>query len=432
MLSLHLTIDYPGTRNLKTNLLFSSKTLKWILLSVLVGLLAGLVTSLFLISLDYASITRVHFLFIIWFLPLAGLFIGLAYQRFGKATSKGNNLILEEIYNPKEILPFRLAPMLFISSFLTHLFGGSAGREGAIVQVSASLADQVNHFFKINSSDRKILLMAGVGAGFGSAVGAPLAGMIFGMEIVHIGKLNFKAWPQCLIASLTSYYTCRVLKTSHSFSVPLILPKPSFTLFFYIILAGIIFGISALIFSLLTHYIDYTFKNFFKKSFIIPLFGGFIIIFFYYLEGSYRYAGLGTEFIHGTFEIISSFKDPFFKIFFTSLTVGTGFKGGEFIPLVFIGSTLGSALGMIMPISFSLLAALGFGAVFAGAANTPLACALMTAEIFGWKIFFYALLTCYLSYYFSGHSGIYRSQFIYRKKHHHFSYLLNLFKRQSK
>ena len=393
----------------------------------MVGLLAGLVTSLFLISLDYAGKTRNHFSFLIWLLPFAGLLIGLAYQRFGQETTKGNNLILEDIYSPKKTLPFRIAPMLFLASFLTHLFGGSAGREGAIVQVSTSLADQVNHFFKISHSERKILLMAGAGAGFGSAVGAPIAGMIFGMEIIHIGKLNLKSWPQCLIASLASYYICHVLKISHSFISHVIFPKLSLTLLFYIFIAGIIFGIFALIFSRLTHFIDQFFKQNLKKSFIIPFIGGSILILFYYLEGSYRYAGLGIEFIHESLERMSSLKDPLFKTFFTALTVGTGFKGGEFIPLVFIGSTLGSALALFIPISFSFLAALGFGAVFAGAANTPLTCALMIAELFGWKIFFYALMTCYLSYYFSGHSGIYRSQLIYRRKHHHFLQFLNLF-----
>jgi H+/Cl- antiporter ClcA len=128
--------------------------------------------------------------------------------------------------------------------------------------------------------------------------------------------------------------------------------------------------------------------------------------------------GLGTEFIHDALVKMSSFRDPILKSFFSSLTIASGFKGGEFIPLVFIGSTLGSALGAIMPVSFSLLAALGFAGVFAGAANTPLACAVMASEIFGWNIFFYALITCYVSYYCSSHPGIYRTQKIHQKKNH--------------
>lgn len=409
---------------MKTKISSIKKISKWILLSFLVGILAGLTASFFLYLLDIATKTRLQYSSIIWFLPLAGLFTGWIYHLYGREASRGNNLILEEIHNPNNILPFRMAPMVLVGTILTHLFGGSAGREGTAVQMAASLADQVGKFFKVNPEERKILLMAGAGAGFGAAIGAPIAGMIFGMEVIYIGKLYLKSWPQCLIASFTGYYTCLLLKAPHSHYPQIAIPDWNFKITLYVLIAGILFGLAALVFSRFTHLIESISKKLIKVPYLIPFVSGIILVLLYHFEGSYRYAGLGIVYIQEALEKIVSFRDPLLKTFFSSLTVATGFKGGEFVPLVFIGTTLGSALSIILPISFSLLAALGFAAVFAGAANTPLTCALMAAEIFGWKIFIYALIACYMSYYFSGHSGIYRTQFIYRRKHHRFQSLL--------
>lgn len=403
------------------------KASKWILLSIMVGIFAGLTSAFFLYLLDIATNTRIKYSFLIWFLPLVGLFIGWIYHLYGSEAAKGNNLILEEIHNPNNILPLRMAPMVLVGTILTHLFGGSAGREGTAVQMAASLADQVNYFFKVGPLERKILLMAGAGAGFGSAMGTPIAGMIFGMEVIYIGKLHLNSWPQCLIASFTGYYTCILLKAPHSHYPNIIIPDWNFKIILSILAAAVIFGLAALCFGRFTHFVEYIFKKIIQRAYLIPFVGGSILVLLYYIEGSYGYAGLGINFIQEALEKMVSFREPLLKTFFTSLTLGAGFKGGEFVPLVFIGTTLGSALGTILPISFSLLAALGFVAVFAGAANTPLACALMAAEIFGWKIFFYALMACYVSYYFSGHSGIYRMQFIYNKKHHRLKKLLAFF-----
>lgn len=407
------------------NLVIKNEYLKWIMLSLLVGIFAGLTSSVFLYLLKMVTDFRSLNPSIIWLLPLAGLFIGWSYHLYGQEAVKGNNLILDEIHSPKNVVPLRMAPMIFIGTVITHLFGGSAGREGAAVQMSASIADNVGSFFNVNSKDRKILLMIGSGAGFGSAIGAPIAGMIFGMEVLYIGRLRFFAWPQCLIASFTAYYTSLILKTPHTHFSKINIPNFDLKIFWSVVVSGIIFGLVAMIFNRFTHFLEHLFKKKINIPYIIPFIGGIFIIIFYYFEGSYRYAGLGLDVVSEALEKMSSFKDPSFKLFFTSLTVATGFKGGEFVPLIFIGTTLGSALSLFLPSSFSFLGALGFSAVFAGASNTPLACAIMASEIFGFNIFPYALLACYLSYYSSGHSGIYRTQKIHREKYHYIKQIWN-------
>ena len=398
--------------------ILSSIFFKFFFLSLLVGIFAGITSSVFLYLLKWATDYRLQNISIIWFLPLAGLVIGVVYHLYGKEAAKGNNLILEEIHNPKKVVPLIMAPLVLLGTLATHLFGGSAGREGTAVQMSASIADNLGKYFKVNPDERKILLMAGAGAGFASAIGAPLAGVVFGMEVIYIGKLKLTSWPQCLVASFTGYYTTLLLKAPHTSYPSIEIPNLDLKILFAIVIAGICFGLTALIFSRLTHYIEHISKKIIKTPYYIPFIFGIIIVSLYYVEGSYRYAGLGLEYIQESLIKMSSFKDPLLKTFYTSLTVGSGFKGGEFIPLVFIGATLGSALAIILPASFSILSALGFASVFAGASNTPLACAIMAAEIFGWRIFPMSLIACYLSYYTSGHSGIYRSQSIHRKKHH--------------
>jgi H+/Cl- antiporter ClcA len=324
---------------------------------------------------------------------------------------------LDEIHDPKKVVPVAMAPMILLSTIITHLFGGSAGREGTAVQMGASLSDQLTHIFKIEPDERKILLAAGAGAGFGSAIGAPWAGVIFGMEVINVGKLKFFAWFECLIASFVGYYTALFLGAPHSHY-----PKfenGSFELktFFFLIISGMIFGITAKLFALSTHSIERLNSKFISFSPLKPFFSGILLVLLFYIEGSYRYVGLGIPYIQEAFTLPASFKDPLLKMLFTAMTVGSGFKGGEFVPLVFIGTTLGSALSLFLPISFKLLASIGFAAVFAGASNTPIACSIMAIEIFGLEIAPYALIACFTSYYFSGHHGIYKSQKIHIKKH---------------
>ncbi|HPI40587.1 MAG TPA: chloride channel protein [Pseudobdellovibrionaceae bacterium] len=403
---------------MKTTQTIRNMPLRWIFLSAASGFLAGAASALFLILLDWATNTRSERPAIIWGLPLAGFLIGWIYHHYGKDSAAGNNLILDEIHDPKKVVPLAMAPLILFSTLLTHLFGGSAGREGTAVQMGASLSDQLGRFFKVGPEERKILLVTGAGAGFGAAIGAPWAGVLFGMEVLHIGRLRPFALVQSLMASFVGYFTAVKLGAPHSVFPNIGQLGPlNYKWLFYILIAGIFFGIAAKLFTLTTHFIE---KQIARVRVYPPLklfvFGCFLVVLFY-IEGSYKYVGLGIDSIQEAFISVSSFEVPLLKSFFTSLTIGSGFKGGEFIPLVFIGTTLGSALSLILPVSFQLLASVGFAAVFAGAANIPITCSMMAVELFGLPIAPYALVACFASYYFSGHHGIYKSQRIKSKKH---------------
>lgn len=400
----------------KLNNLFY-KYLKWTFLSGLSGLLAGVAAAVFLISLEWATRTRVGNRVIIWALPFAGLLVGWVYHKWGKGAARGHNLILDEIHDPKKIIPIRMAPLVLGGTLLTHLFGGSAGREGTAVQMGASLSDQLGRFFDIKIDERKILLAAGAGAGFGAAIGTPWAGVIFGMEVLNVGRLRLFAWFECLVASFVGYYTTVLMQAPHSHFPKYVSDGFSFKELIWVGIAGIAFGLAAKIFTVLTHFVEDINAKLISYPPLKLFFGGLLLVVLFYIEGSYRYVGLGIPFINEALSTTDTIRDPLLKTLFTSLTVGSGFKGGEFVPLVFIGTTLGSALSAVIPISFQLLASVGFAAVFAGASNTPIACSIMAIEIFGPAIAPYAFAACFMSYYFSGHHGIYKSQRIYIKKH---------------
>lgn len=365
---------------------------------------------MFLISLDLATQFRETYPVVIYGLPFAGLFIGWIYHRYGRDVSAGTNLILDEIHDPRATLPWTMAPLILGSTVLTHLFGGSAGREGTAVQMGASLSDRVGKYFKVEASERKILLVAGAGAGFGAAIGAPWAGVIFGMEVIQVGRLKFFAWFECLVASFAGYATAVFLRAPHSAFPTFEIPRLSVSGVFYIAVAGVAFGLMARLFTMVTHLIERSEARWISSAPLRPFFGGIFLLIFFWFEGSTKFAGLGIPSIQAAFETSSGLFDPFLKLIATALTIGSGFKGGEFIPLVFMGTTLGSALALVLPMSLPLLAGVGFAAVFGAAANTPIACTVMAMELFGPRIGPYALIACGVGFLVSGPKGIYRSQ----------------------
>jgi H+/Cl- antiporter ClcA len=390
--------------------------LKWTFYSVIIGLLAGLSTTLFLYALDFVTLIHKTYSGLVWLLPVAGLISGILFLKFGERVEKGTGLILEEIHDPKNTLPFVMAPLIFIGTLITHIVGGSAGREGTAVQMGSTLADQLSKIFKIEVEERKILLIAGAGAAFSATIGAPIAGALFGLEVIQIGRLRFFALFECLVASYVAFYTTKLLHVHHTHFPKIMDISFNAHNLTTVIISGLIFGIAANLFIQFTHLVERLFKNYIQTKWLFPFVGGIILMMMFSYDGSYQFRGLGLIHIQNAFIQETSWTQPFFKAIFTGVTVGSGFKGGEFIPLVFIGSTLGSFLATVFTVSRYMLTAVGFAAVFGAAANTPIACSIMAAELFGWRIAPYAFVGCWIAYYLSGHIGIYKNQKLVHSK----------------
>lgn len=408
--------------------------LKWTFLVAPVALSIGSIVALFLWLLDKATNIRWQHLWLLFLLPVAGVCIHFLYKLFGKNAEAGNNLIMDEIHQPGGGVPARMAPLILVTTVITHLFGGSAGREGTAVQMGGSLANLFGRWFKLTKEDMRIILMTGIAAGFGAVFGTPLTGAIFALEVLAIGRIKYDALIPCLISSMLADIVCsawgihhtqyRILfQSSNEFPVSFI--HFDFLLLTKVIIGGIAFGLSSHLFAELSHKIKDNANRFLKRKVFIPIVGGIVVILLTGLLGTHDYLGLGvTSKDTGGASIVSAFQANgvtswswLWKLIFTAVTLGTGFKGGEVTPLFFIGAALGNTLAVLFGVPVDLFAGLGFIAVFAGATNTPLACTIMGIELFGANHLLYYAVACFTAYYFSGHSGIYHSQRVAVPKH---------------
>ncbi len=391
--------------------------IKWLTIGSLIGVLAGTAAVILLAALEWATAWREAHLWMIWLLPIGGLLSGLMYHYWGRSVEAGNNLLLEEIHDPQAAIPLRMVPLVLFGTTIAHLFGGSAGREGTAVQMGGALADRVAQLLRLGVKDRRIGLMAGISGGFAAVFGTPLAGMVFGLEVLAIGKLRYDGLFPCAIAAIVGDRITLAWGLEHTVyripSVPLMTVQGLLTT----IVVGGLFGLTARLFGGLTHRIGGYFQAKISYPPLRPVVGGCLVAIAIAAVGTTKYIGLGIPTIVSAFQTQLPPWDFAAKIGFTALTLGAGFKGGEVTPLFYIGATLGNALAPFAPLPAPLLAGMGFVAVFAGAANTPVAATVMAIELFGASVGSYAAIACIVSYLCSGHTGIYRAQRVGASKH---------------
>lgn len=400
---------------------------KWLMICLLISGLVGSITAIFLHSLDFVTKFRETNKWIIFTLPIAGIIIGYLYHHFGEDAIKGNNMIIDAHHEEIKTVPFKMAPLVFIGTLLTHLSGGSAGREGTAVQMGGAIAFPFSKWFKLNHEEKKTIIIMGVSAGFAAVFGTPFAGAVFALEIMGFKFIRWQSVIPSFAAAFLAHYICLSWNIEHSIYVVKLIPTLIPQVILWSLVAGICFGIVALLFSLSNQVFEKVFSFIHYKPFR-PFLGGVIIALIIWLMGTTQFIGLGIPSILDAFEKPAGHYDFLIKLLLTSFTLSAGFKGGEVTPLFFIGANLGSILILFIPLPFSLLAAMGFVAVFAGATHCVIASIVLGVEIFGNKAGLYIGIASIAAYFCSGTTSIYASKLKHGAKFSVYNYLKNISK----
>jgi len=400
-----------------TNLKRALAAVKWVALSIISGLLIGSVGTMFSLSMSFVTALRLAHPWMIYLLPVSGLMIVGSYYLAKSENHAGTNLVLSAIHSGDN-LPVRTAPLIFISTVITHMFGGSAGREGAALQLGGSLGNGIGKLLHLNEKDKNIMIMCGMSAAFSALFGTPAAAAIFSMEVVSVGIMHYAALVPCVIAALVAQgVASRAGIMPETF---VIAEVPDFTVFsaVKIVLLAILCAFLSILFCVTLHRTELLYKRFLKNPFIRVFIGGCIVIVLTLLVGDQTYNGAGMDFIARCMEEATVRPEAFLlKILFTAATLCAGFKGGEIVPAFFTGAAFGCLFGGILGFSPTLCTAVGMTAVFCGVTNCPITSLLISFELFGYAGVPYFLLSIAFSYMVSGYFGLYHSQKIMYSKY---------------
>ena len=384
---------------------------RWIVLAGLVGVLGGLASAALLTALRWATETRAAHPWLLALLPVGGLAVGLMYHYLGGRAEEGNNLVLDEIHEPRARVPELMAPFVFVGNVVTMLLGGSVGREGTALQMSASLTDTLCRVLRLHDDDRRTMLIAALAGGFGGVFGVPLAGAVFAIEVQTRGRLRTDAIVPSLTAAVVADLVVRGVGVHHATVAQIHHVNLAWGLVGKVALAAVAFALVGTLFVDLTHGLTRAFGAIVPWKPGRPVLGGLCVIGLTLLVGSQTYNGLSLPLLDHAVRGLPVPDWAFLlKLVFTAVTLGALFKGGEVTPLFVIGATLGATLAGVLGVSPVLLAALGYVAVFAAASNTPLACTIMGVELFGAGALPYFAIACVVAYACAPERGIYRAQ----------------------
>lgn len=391
---------------------------RWFVVAAIVGVLGGAAGSLFHLGIDYAIKIREAYPFILFFMPAAGLLIVFMYRFFKLSKNGDTNMILKAVRSNDDI-PLALAPLIFLGTVLTHLVGGSAGREGAALQLGGTIGNKIGKLFRLPEKDRPIIVMCGMASVFSALFGTPLTATVFSVEVVSVGLFHYSAFVPCLISGLCAYGVALLAGIEPIRFSPKGVETLSFETVWQAAVIGIVCAVMSIVFCLVLKYSKKLMQKFFKNEYLRIAVGSVIVIGLTLLVGSQRYNGTSMSQI---FTAINSgevyWYDFLLKLLFTAVTIAAGFKGGEMIPSFFVGATLGCVVGQLIGLSPGFAAALGLIGIFCGAFNCPIASLILSVEFFGSKgVVIFGIVIC-ISYMFSGYYSVYSGQKIMYSKLH--------------
>ena len=387
---------------------------KWLIIAGLTGAVGGAVGSVFNLSVAYATGLRQTYPWLLWFLPLAGIATAGLY-RLAKMEDEGTNTIIDSVHFGENV-PTILVPVIFIATVLTHICGGSAGREGAALQIGGGLGCSIGRLFRLDEKDLRLAILCGMSAVFSALFGTPLTAALFALEVISVGVFHYSGLVPCIASALAAFGVTRLAGIAPTRFILVMLPLSANILWRVAILA-VICGLISAVFCYVMHNAERLASQRIADPFLRTAIGGALVIALTYLVGTTDHNGTGMNVIKSAVELGRASSSAFFwKIVFTALTIGFGFKGGEIVPTFFIGATLGCVVGPLLGLPAGFAAAIGLVATFCGAVNCPIAAIILSVELFGSTELTYFAVACGISYMLSGYSGLYRSQKILYSK----------------
>ncbi len=405
-------------RKFRHNLNRAASTAKWVLCAAAIGVVVGLCSGLFGACLQYVTDLRLSHPKLLLLLPLgAPLIVGL-YQRILRQRDPGTNLVLSAIHSDDE-LPLRMAPLIFVSTILTHLCGGSAGREGAALQFGGSVGNAIGRFLGMDKKeDHHVFIMCGMSAAFSALFGTPMAAAVFSMEVVSVGIMHYAAFLPCIVSSLIARaiaeYGFHIASPFYEIEA---MPELTLRTAALISLFAVLCGFVSMLFCILLHQSGRGLQKLLPNPYLRAFFGGCLLLLLTALVGAQTYNGTGAAMIASCVDGDTASAAFLLKMVFTALTLACGYKGGEIIPTLFVGASFGSFFGNLLGFSPSLCAAVGMGALFCGVTNCPITSLLICFELFGLDALPFFLLAVGFSYTVSGYFGLYSSQKIVYSKY---------------
>ena len=386
--------------------------LKWLLIALVTGAVGGAVGSMFHVSVQWAAELRSQYPWLLYLLPAGGILVAAMY-RLSRMQNENTNAIIDSIHFGDDV-PLLLVPCIYFATVMTHLFGGSAGREGAALQIGGSLGCYIGRLVHLDQKDMRIATLCGMSAVFAALFGTPLTATIFALEVISVGVFYYSALVPCTVAAVTAFGVSTAAGIAPTrFAVAVAALQPDMLL--RVTGLAIICSIMSILFCVTMHGTEHALVRHIPNDYLRIVLGG--VVGLTLLVGTTDYNGAGMEIISAAIEQGKAAPEAFLlKLIFTAVTIGCGFKGGEVVPTFFIGATLGCAAGPLLGIPAGFAAALGLVCVFCGAVNCPIASIVLSVELFGTSALIYFALACGIAYMLSGYFGLYSSQKILYSK----------------